>query len=413
MERERINNMKLLILTVSLICHISVGNSTSTFDVSEILDAYPKFSTLNQLLSLTGVADEINSRTGITLFAPPNDILASFQAGLPYSSMRDMLRHHVATEYFDFIQLENLTNPLSVTTLLQTTVPDVNIISDSSQGAVINNTIITHIVSDVNQIDTQISILEVDQVLHPVSYPSLPPPLPQPLNRFNITSSFGTLPNFKIFSSYLMETGVDLLFQGRQRTSIGCTIFVPTDEAFNSIPGQWFERLSKNDQRLLLEYHALNRFFSMYDLWEMVESPEETVASTLTQGEGFILQINSTRGVVSLRAGISNATVTATLYQSTDTIMMLAIDTVLLPRELFENGFPLAPSSEPPAQYPIFQSHVVSSPSSSPDPSRQQPTTTAQAPTPTNAGMRSTDGASIVSSLALMVSLVLSLFFFL
>ncbi|KAL3689180.1 hypothetical protein R1sor_015489 [Riccia sorocarpa] len=367
MERGRINSLKLVIVMLSLISQISEGTAATTFDVRQILEAYPEFSLFNQLLDLAGVADEINSRTGLTIFAPPNAILSSFQAGTPNSTMADVLRHHVSSEYLDFTQLENLTNPLSVPTLLETTVPDVNIISNGPQA-----------------------------------------PIPQPFDPFNITRNLETLPGYTTFSSYLVETGMNLLFEGREGTSLGSTVLVPSDEAFKSLHNV-FGRLRSNDQRLFLEYHALNNFFSMDDLWKMQGTAQETVATTLSRGGGFTLQIDSTKsGVVSVRAGKSNAQIMGILYRS-DSILMVSIDTVLLPLELLGN--PLAPLSEPSAQYPTLESPPVSKST----PPQQQAPLRRVSPSPplsnSNAGGPSMGGTSSVWSVTLMVFLLLSSFF--
>ncbi|KAG6556301.1 hypothetical protein Mapa_002243 [Marchantia paleacea] len=348
MVRGRFQNLKLWVITVVLACSVGERSAAAEFDITEILNAFPDFSLLNQLLTKTKVAAEINARTGITLFAPSNDVLSAFQANVPNANdafMGDLLRHHVALEFFDIPGLQALQTNLSVASLLQLAgdgraKEDVVLIANIPPSVFLNNTVDTTVVINITQIVSEISIIEIDQVLRPFTFPALTPVsnTTEPPN--NITATLDSFGDFNLFSTFLKQTGVDTIFEGRQSTEAGITIFAPTDEAFNLLPGQWFQNFSDAEQRLFMEYHALDRYYALGDLWDFVHFPVDTVATTLVKPGSYILHINSTAGVVNVRAGKSNATITSTLFQATP-VIMFAIDTVLLPFELFGDSRPI------------------------------------------------------------------------
>ncbi|BBN08762.1 hypothetical protein MPTK1_4g14280 [Marchantia polymorpha subsp. ruderalis] len=348
MVRERFQNVKLWVVTVLLACGAVEMSAAAEFDISEILSDFPDFSLLNQLLTKTKVAAEINAQTGITLFAPSNHVLSAFQADVPNANddfMGDLLRHHVAMQFFDMPGLQALQTNLSVASLLQSAPggrakDDVVLIANMPPSVLLDNSVETRVVINITQVVSEISIIQVDQVLRPATFPSLTPVSSTTEPPTDITATLDSFGDFSLFSSFLKQTGVDTIFEGRQSTAEGITVFAPTDDAFNLLPGQWFQNFSDDEQRLFMEYHALDRFYDLGDLWEFKHLPVNTVATTLDKPGSFLLHINSTAGVVNVAAGRSNATITATLFQATPFIM-LAIDTVLLPYELFGDSMPI------------------------------------------------------------------------
>ncbi|KAL2609845.1 hypothetical protein R1flu_028418 [Riccia fluitans] len=84
------------------------AQTTSTFNVTTLLDGFPDFSALNQLLTSTKVADEINSRQSLTILAVTNGVLSAFQGSNPNTDLSDVLRYHVLLQFFDLDELQIL-----------------------------------------------------------------------------------------------------------------------------------------------------------------------------------------------------------------------------------------------------------------------------------------------------------------
>lgn len=181
-----------LVVAVILSC---LCVSTCAFNITQILTPYPEYSQLNDWLSRTGVATEINNRTTLTVLAPSNTVFGTYLAGVPnaYSNLDkvgDTLRYHVLLGYFGIAELSELpANGTSVTTLLQTTGR-----ANQTQGFVTlynNGTtyLVGHefidssgnetILGNITQLPYQYSVLQVSAILTPVA-PALPSPAPAP-----------------------------------------------------------------------------------------------------------------------------------------------------------------------------------------------------------------------------------------
>jgi hypothetical protein len=169
--------------------------ATSAFNITTILAAFPDYSQLNDWLSRTGVAEEINNRTTLTVLAPNNAVLGGYLSGIPNaytdpSKVGDTLRYHVLLGYYGITELQQLPgNGTSVTTLLQTTGR-----ANQSQGFVTlynNGTsyLVGHeipdsygnetILTNITHVDYVYSVLQVSALLSPAP-PALPSPTPAP-----------------------------------------------------------------------------------------------------------------------------------------------------------------------------------------------------------------------------------------
>ncbi|KAJ7545590.1 hypothetical protein O6H91_08G002300 [Diphasiastrum complanatum] len=170
----------------------------SAQNITKILAAEPQFSTLNKLLSETGVAEEINSRKSLTVLAPDNSVLDPIVANLgpkiSTQQLADILRYHCLLQYFDIPELHQIIKGTTqVTTLYQTTgrapgtLGFVNI-TDAKGGSLVVSTPVaanlSHatIVKSVKQIPYNLSIFELSSVIVPVGVlTQTPPPTPAPV----------------------------------------------------------------------------------------------------------------------------------------------------------------------------------------------------------------------------------------
>lgn len=79
------------------------------FNITTILSQFPDFSALNNLLSRTGLAAEINRRDTLTVLAADNAAV-SMAAGRPLDLIKKVLSLHVVLDYYDDAKLRKMTN---------------------------------------------------------------------------------------------------------------------------------------------------------------------------------------------------------------------------------------------------------------------------------------------------------------
>ncbi|XP_020519820.1 fasciclin-like arabinogalactan protein 8 isoform X2 [Amborella trichopoda] len=119
-------------------------SGSSSFNITSFFWRHPDYTTFNNLLTATNVAEEIGGRSSLTILALSNSLMAPFISGyngnLPTQQVSDILRYHVLLEYLDWDRFSQITSRGTlVTTLYQTTgraptsMGAVNITSSNSQ----------------------------------------------------------------------------------------------------------------------------------------------------------------------------------------------------------------------------------------------------------------------------------------
>lgn len=95
--------------------------STTAFNITRLLSDYPDFASFNDLLTQTGLADEINSRQTITILAVDNSGLDAV-SDRPVDVVKRILSVHVILDYYDSAKLQKLSKKKNtqLTTLFQT-----------------------------------------------------------------------------------------------------------------------------------------------------------------------------------------------------------------------------------------------------------------------------------------------------
>ncbi|KAL0330925.1 UNVERIFIED_CONTAM: Fasciclin-like arabinogalactan protein 14 [Sesamum angustifolium] len=94
--------------------------TTSAYNVTLILEKYPDYTEFNNLLSKTGVADEINRRQTITVFALSNGHFGDISSKKDDVQKR-IISTHVVLDYYDVTKLKQYnTSKGPLTTLFQT-----------------------------------------------------------------------------------------------------------------------------------------------------------------------------------------------------------------------------------------------------------------------------------------------------
>ncbi|XP_050379692.1 fasciclin-like arabinogalactan protein 14 [Argentina anserina] len=111
--------MKFPISTL-LLSSFCLFSCSYAFNITDILSNYKDFSTFNDYLTRTTIADQINKRDSLTIFVVDNDGMGSITKK-SLDMVAKLLSVHVALEYFDTKKLQQLPTdePTIMTTLLQ------------------------------------------------------------------------------------------------------------------------------------------------------------------------------------------------------------------------------------------------------------------------------------------------------
>ncbi|GJM84959.1 hypothetical protein PR202_ga00676 [Eleusine coracana subsp. coracana] len=105
--------------SVSLILFLLAGlaSSASAFNITRLLGEFSDFSSFNDLLTRTKLAEEINRRQTITVLALDNGA-AGGVSSLPSDVQRKVLAMHVVLDYYDTAKLEAIKGKSAVLTTL-------------------------------------------------------------------------------------------------------------------------------------------------------------------------------------------------------------------------------------------------------------------------------------------------------
>ncbi|CAN1249580.1 Fasciclin-like arabinogalactan protein 11 [Linum perenne] len=153
-----------------------------------------------------------------------------------------------------------------------------------------------------------------------------------PINVVKILKKAG---HFKVFVRLLKTTQLDSNLNSQlDDTNNGITIFAPTDAAFSKLKrGTQLGSLTRQEKLQLAQFHIIPVFISRSD-FESVSSPIPTHA-----GSGDLLQLNVTaatgsNGAVNLTTGVTNTTLSDTVYMDDSHLAIYQVDSVLLPMSI-------------------------------------------------------------------------------
>ncbi|KAI5071750.1 hypothetical protein GOP47_0014001 [Adiantum capillus-veneris] len=353
-------------------------------NITGILGRANGFSLFNRLLSRTGIAEDINVRSSVTVLAPNDDalgpLLAGYEGGgIPQQQISDTLRYHVLLEYMDVPDMRARPPGQLVTTLYQTTGRAAGELGWVSLSIEPNNNVgvglpfpdvppNATIISTIALFPYNISVLQIDKVLVPPELAQSPPP---PFPQINITDALVRANRFNTFVAFLQATGVDQTFQDSESKE-GITIFAPADEAFAALPAASLQKLTAQQKILVLEYHALNTYYALGTLKEFKNPAAPTVATSDPRSGGagqFTVNVTSVDGVFTIYTGIVAAPVVDTVLEEAP-VSIFVIEKVLLPRSLFErkDGGPPSTAHGPPSPNVAMPPSLSALPSPPPPP---------------------------------------------
>ncbi|KAH9329492.1 hypothetical protein KI387_001600 [Taxus chinensis] len=352
-------------------------------NITAILDAFPEYSTYNDYLTRTKLADEINSRTTITVLVVNNGAMAALTGKkLSLAAVKNAMSLLVLLDYFNGQKLHDISNGTALsTTLYQTTGNAVGNggflnITDLKGGKVGFGAVTpgskakldAMYVKSVKEIPYNVSVLEISQVILPSD---LSAPAPS-ANALNVSAELEKA-GCKIFVQLITDTGVLKTYEDAITT--GLTLFAPTDEAFAGPVMAKLKKLSSAQQVSLLEYHAM----PVYNPTGTLKTASGPMSTLATNGvHKYAVSVSSAGDTVTLDTGLSKSTITKTLVDDPP-VALYSINKLLLPSEIFA----VAPAPAPtPETAP--SSSPTTSPEVAPAPQTLTPTPSAASPSPTS-----------------------------
>ncbi|XP_050386652.1 fasciclin-like arabinogalactan protein 10 [Argentina anserina] len=401
-----------------LLALLALAAAVSAHNITAILDAAPEYSQFNSFLTQTRLADEINTRTTVTVLALTNGVMSSLAAKHPLSVMKNVLSLHILLDYYDPAKLHKISDgSVLTTTLYQTTghapgnLGFVNI-TDLSGGkvgfgsAAPGSKLDSSYTKSVKQIPYNISVLEI-------SAPVLAPGIlaaPAPASDMNITALLEKA-GCKTFAALIVSSGVIKTFQ--TTAAKGLTLFAPNDEAFKAKGVPDLTKLTNAEVVSLLQYHAIPKYTPKGAL----KTTKDPISTLATNGAGkYDITVTTAGDQVTLHTGVASSRVADTVLDATP-FSVFTVDSVLLPTELFGKSPSPAPSMEPvaaPSPTPVLAPSPASVEAPSPmaasppaPPSESTPEgAPSDAPSSEAADSTSGNGAGHVNSPALLMTLL-------
>ncbi|KAG7566249.1 FAS1 domain superfamily [Arabidopsis suecica] len=355
----------LFAFTLSL---LAVAYTVSGHNITQILSDTPEYSSFNSYLSQTKLADEINSRTTITVLVLNNGAMSSLAGKHPLSVVKNALSLLVLLDYYDPLKLHQLAKGSTLTTTLYQTTGHalgnlgfVNV-TDLKGGkvgfgsAAPGSKLDSSYTKSVKQIPYNISVLEINA---PIIAPGiLTAPAPSSGGVNNLTGLLEKA-GCKTFANLLVSSGVLKTYESTVEK--GLTVFAPSDEAFKARGVPDLTNLTQAEVVSLLEYHALAEYKPKGSL----KTNKDAISTLATNGAGKYDLTTSTSGdEVILHTGVGPSRLADTVVDETP-VVIFTVDNVLLPTELFGKSPSPAPA---PAPEPVSAPTPTPSPAKSPSP---------------------------------------------
>ncbi|KAK5846759.1 hypothetical protein PVK06_003057 [Gossypium arboreum] len=225
------------------------------------------------------------------------------------SSLGDILRYHVLIHYFSWIDLLQISSfDVLVTTLLQTTgrAPAnfgvVNITCNPLTNSITIQSPVTFsssnatVLSLIKTLSFNITILAVDSLLVSYDFNLMTSETRHPLV-LNITKGLIDGHNFNVAAAMSSASGVVDEFEAN-KGGAGITLFVPTDDAFADLPGNFrLHSLPTDKKSVVLKFHVLHSYYPLGSLELIVNLVQPTLVTEDSNASNFTTDsLRSIRG---------------------------------------------------------------------------------------------------------------------
>lgn len=174
--------------------------------------------------------------------------------------------------------------------------------------------------------------------------PQAPPLVSGLVGPLNVTAILEKVGHFHTFIGLLKGTGADTRINEQLNySSGGLTMFAPSDAAFSNMERVTLNTLSSQQQTEMVHFHILPTFYSL-SLFQRASNPLSTEAGDTRYGQ-FPMNVSATTNSVSIKTGITNSSVSSTVYTDGQ-LAIYEVDHVLLPQKFFITP-PLVPAPAP------------------------------------------------------------------
>jgi len=310
------------------------------------------FTTLVAALSATDLVGALSSPAGpFTVFAPTDDAFDLLPDGLVeclleednLSILSDILLYHVASGEVGEVLSTDLSNGMTIPTLLQGQNVVVDLNNGNGRGVKINDSTVT-----------TADVLATNGVIHIINEVLVPPSVD--VAAFLTTCGDGdgndsgsgspslvdiptTAVNAGIFNTLVAALGAADLVEAVSSPNGLFTVFAPTDAAFSSLPDELVPCLLENDNKSVLSdillYHVVSGKTLSTGLTDGMNIP------TLLQRQSIVVDLSNGSGVK-----INDSTVTTPDILATNGVIH-SIDQVLVPPSVNVAAFLSTCYSEP------------------------------------------------------------------
>ncbi|KAK9691244.1 hypothetical protein RND81_09G184700 [Saponaria officinalis] len=334
-------------LVLLLVLLLTTATTTTSFNITKILSHHPEFSTFNDYLTKTHLANEINHRDTITVLALDNSAMSSLLSkhfNLP--TLRNVLSLHVLVDYYGTKKLHQITDGTTTAASMFQSSGD----ADGNSGYV-NITDLhggkvgfapadvdglhSYFVKSLVEMPYNISVIQISQVLDSAEAEA-PMPEPSSINLTSVLAGKGC----KEFSGLLTSSGALKTFQ--DNIDSGLTVFCVGDNAVKSFLPK-YKNLTAGNKTALLLYHGV----PVYNSMGMLKSNNGVMNTLATDGANkYDFTVQNDGESVTLKTKVVTAKITGTLVDK-DPLSVYKLDKFLLPREIFKPSKVIDDASAP------------------------------------------------------------------
>jgi hypothetical protein len=142
------------------------------------------------------------------------------------------------------------------------------------------------------------------------------------------------------FLDYLTRTDVIKTFQSQANdTKQGISVFAPLDSAFAAVDDGALSNLTTDQLRSLMLHHAMPRFYPL-------SAFSALAAASPVSMFAYKANVTDKAGIVGIKSGWATAKLVSSVY-STKPVALYALDSLLLPKEIFPTAPEMAPVPAP------------------------------------------------------------------
>ncbi|CAM0904226.1 unnamed protein product [Alopecurus aequalis] len=171
----------------------------------------------------------------------------------------------------------------------------------------------------------------------PVTETPAPAPAPRYVHLADLLSLAGP---YGTFLEYLTKADVIKTFQSQANdTKQGITIFAPQNSAFAAVDQAALSNLTADQLRSLMFHHATPRYYPLSAFSALAaKSPVSMYA--------YKVNVTDATGTIRVVSGWATAKLVSSVY-STSPVALYALDSVLLPKEIFPTAPEVTPVAAP------------------------------------------------------------------